>query len=253
MKKTYEEKEDYILCLDVENRKKHINVILFNEFKKYHGDNTLFLGCNNGSSTTLLAPHCKNLVGIDINKKALDIAEQYKKQYNVPNVTYIHQNIVNLNLEQKFDCVYALQFLEHIYEEDIPVVLKNINDVLKVDGYFLIQVPHFTAHHFNEVSHVYHFKSEEHIKEVLGKYFDIISINHETRGNPGLPGKHNDWTIICKKKEIVIEEAPSKIDVISVIEPQKEKNKINLYLMGEEPVIEEIKPVKKRKPRKTKK
>ncbi|MEG2688395.1 MAG: methyltransferase, partial [Clostridia bacterium] len=71
--------ENYILLQDTEDYAfTQDSVFLANLAKIYPSDSVIDLGCGNGIVSTLIAvkKHCSNVVGLDINKSACELAEK---------------------------------------------------------------------------------------------------------------------------------------------------------------------------------
>lgn len=70
---------------------------------------------------------------------SIDI-EDYRK-INHPNHTFLHGNFLTIQLDKKFDMIYASHVLEHI--QDTGVFLRKVRKLLSPSGYFFIIVPIF--------------------------------------------------------------------------------------------------------------
>ena len=200
----YGRKENYIVGMNLTQRGSHLNTVTFKELhdQGYIKEDTLYVGCNNGTSLVILAPYCKNLTGLDFNHKALQVARKHLDGTDNHHVKLICENLLHYEEEQKYDCIIAYQVMEHIYSKDTQRVLKRIDNALKTNGVFIASFPHPLGHHYKgEKTHVSFFDSEETIRKVFGSRFKVTEITHETRSNPGVnyPGKHNDWRIVCRK------------------------------------------------------
>jgi SAM-dependent methyltransferase len=199
----YGMKENYVIQMTLTQRRSHLNTVVFKEIYEagHIKEDTLFVGCNQGSSLVMLAPYCKNLTGLDINHASLQVARKHLDDTDNHHVKLICRNLTHYEEEQKYDCIIAFQVMEHIYPKDINKVLEKIDNALKPNGVFIVEVPHPNAHYYTEPNHVSHFDSEQKIHDVFGTKFKVIDIVHETRENPGpdLEGKHNDWRFICQK------------------------------------------------------
>ena len=124
---------------DLRNREKNANNLfeipaLFSLLPDLKGLRILDLGCGFGE-------HCKDyirmgaekVVGIDISEKMLEVA---KAENSDPKITYINLAMEDLNvIDEEFDLVISSLALHYI--EDFDGVLKNINNLLAKDGYFI--------------------------------------------------------------------------------------------------------------------
>ncbi len=96
-------------------------------------DIVLDVGCGNGALTYDIAKKARKVIGIDLNKKNIQIANE---KYLSSNIKYIIGNIVAHNFDQKFDVVVLSNVLEHI-ENRIEFLEKIKNLTPKI----LIRVP----------------------------------------------------------------------------------------------------------------
>ncbi|MBR5896608.1 MAG: class I SAM-dependent methyltransferase, partial [Lachnospiraceae bacterium] len=85
--------------------------------------------------------HCKDyirmgaekVVGIDISEKMLEVA---KAENSDPKITYLNLAMEDLDqINEEFDLVISSLALHYV--EDFEGVLKNINNLLVKDGYFI--------------------------------------------------------------------------------------------------------------------
>ena len=96
-------------------------------------DRVLDIGCGNGALTFDLAKKAKKVVGIDLNKKNIEIA---REKFFRENIEYIHGDALKNCPKEKFDVVVLSNILEHLPNR--TEFLKSLKD--KVDK-FLIRVP----------------------------------------------------------------------------------------------------------------
>lgn len=97
------------------------------------GDVVLDIGCGNGALTFDLAKKSKKVIGIDFNKRNIEIA---KEKYYVSNTEYIIGDATNHNFREKFDTVVLSNVLEHIENR-----IEFLNKIKKLAPKILIRVP----------------------------------------------------------------------------------------------------------------
>jgi len=116
-----------------ERKPKDKSVRLFS--KELKDKSILDIGCGEGHFLTSISrqlPH-KRLVGIDVSIPHL--AEHH------PDIEFILGNIVNFNLNCRFDVVFSSQVLEHIAPADLPMLLTSVKSSLKSGGIFIVDMP----------------------------------------------------------------------------------------------------------------
>jgi SAM-dependent methyltransferase len=109
------------------------------------GKRILDLGCGYGESCTyFIEKGAKKVVGIDISKKMLEVAE--KENFHM-NIEYLQGDIDKIEkLSGKFDLIYSSLALHYI--KDFKKLLLNINTLLDSNGLFIYSQEHplSTAH-----------------------------------------------------------------------------------------------------------
>lgn len=121
------------------------SLIGYHEFfsdKIKSGYKVLDVGCGIGIVALNIAKKLPKspIIGIDINKQNIDMANKLLSQTNINNVNFIHGDI-NDQKDINADYVILSNILEHI--ENRIEFLKKIQKISKSDK-FLIRVPHFS-------------------------------------------------------------------------------------------------------------
>lgn len=141
----------------------------------------LDLGCRIGDGTYILKDLCKIIVGVDIDKKALDYAKNY---YFAENIRYFISDACNLSFKSNsFDVVVSLEVIEHILNQDR--FLLEIKRVLKNNGIAIISTPNRDIIKIQgSTSNPTHIKelSFKEFKLILSKYFRNIKFYGQDRG-----------------------------------------------------------------------
>ena len=121
-----------------ETGKKEANIIL-----KYVNTNAvvLDLGCGVGRVSKYLAPHVKELHGVDVSEKMIQFAKDNCDK--LKNVYFKVNNGRDLSLyrDSMFDFVYSLLMLQHLKKEDAFKYINEVYRVLKNGGRGLFQFP----------------------------------------------------------------------------------------------------------------
>lgn len=133
-------------------RKMHV----LREIKRFLVNSKLILdaGCGGGDYVFILAqkyPHA-NIEGIEIDHINYENCNQRKSLLEIPNVTFIHQDLCEPFGNEKYDLIYSVDVLEHIEEDD--VVLKNMFLALRSGGQLLLHVPLVEKHIFKKIREI---------------------------------------------------------------------------------------------------
>jgi len=98
-------------------------------------------GCGIGWSSRRFAEICKNVIGIDKGKEAIDYAQ---KNYGKENLLFLKGDVTSLNFrDESIDAVIGFELIEHLSCDDVLKYLKEVNRVLKKDGLFIGTTPLF--------------------------------------------------------------------------------------------------------------
>jgi len=100
--------------------------------------NILDIGCSYGWGLNALTGKAPALVGIDMDKKAL---EQARKNY--PHIEFVHQNAGVLPFESEtFDVAILSEVIEHVGDENKQLVIDEACRTLKPGGLFIFSCPY---------------------------------------------------------------------------------------------------------------
>jgi len=123
---------------------------LFKHISLSNTDVVLDAGCGNGLLLNYVYKKVKKYIGIDFSKEFIE--ESIKnKPLDAKNSEFIcgDINYYCLENEQEFSKVFILDFVEHVYTEDLIKILKSINKSMKKGAKLFIHTPN--ALFFNEI------------------------------------------------------------------------------------------------------
>jgi 2-polyprenyl-3-methyl-5-hydroxy-6-metoxy-1,4-benzoquinol methylase len=106
------------------------------------------------------------LAGIDISERAVGFARILN-----PDVHYMMGDLADKNITgKKFDVITAIEVLEHIAPEKLPVFLEGLHFSLEIKGMLFLTVPSKNVRVRSK--HYQHFDIA-HLQEILNPYFEI--------------------------------------------------------------------------------
>jgi SAM-dependent methyltransferase len=107
-----------------------------------HHDCALDFGCGVGRLTRALAPHFRNVVGIDISQSMLRQAEALNP---LPNCRFVLNDSDSLPFPAgQFDLIYTALVLQHVPDkESIRRYIAEFLRVLKTGGFLVMQLPSY--------------------------------------------------------------------------------------------------------------
>jgi SAM-dependent methyltransferase len=173
------DKESYI------TRDPNLNTNILNDYSSILTGVVADFGCNHGACTIIASENknIKEIIGIDINKESLNIANDLTVKHGVKNIKYLHSNLTDL-LEipsSYFDNAFSFHTLEHIHINDYDLVFSEWKRVIKNEGHFIISIPY--EHAYDDPCHMNYF-NESSISDLFIKYgFDIVEVYRDTRNN----------------------------------------------------------------------
>jgi len=183
----YKIKENYITRNpSPEDWRNHPNGQILNLYSNIIKGKVFDFGCNHGAETFLI---CENenvtkVTGLDLNCDAIDIANKTKEQFYDCNINFICSNIIDFEINEKYDTIISFHTIEHIYPEDIDSIIKKLLESLNNEGYCIISIPYEHAYD-NGVQHVAYY-NENSLKEVFEKNgFKTIECIKDDRHSEG--------------------------------------------------------------------
>lgn len=110
--------------------------------KKYLNKSDILLdyGCGIGTITNEIAPLVKEIHGIDISSRMIDVAKRRASEQKTENVLYVQATIFDERFEKgSFNVITAFNILHLL--EDTAMVIQRINELLTPNGIFISATP----------------------------------------------------------------------------------------------------------------
>ena len=103
----------------------------------------LDLGSALGDVCFLLAPHVKDVIGVDASPRAIEIAEKRRRDRSLTNVRFLRADVAELSgvPDARVDVAGAFDLLEHVDDETVRRMLSALRRVLKPGGVFVAYTP----------------------------------------------------------------------------------------------------------------
>jgi len=178
------------------------------EFAKQKIDNNEVCGdfaCGTGYGSIMLSQKAKNVIGADLDKTVI---EEIKKRYsNNSKVTFLNENLLNLNYNQYFDTIVSFETIEHFKEEDIYTLFSIFNKALQPGGKLIFSTPYHQEKTEDAVKMGFHltfYITESVIKKWLAVTgFNLLEFNYQNYQDHQIVSELNskDFIItVCQKK-----------------------------------------------------
>lgn len=99
--------------------------------------------CGNGMLMSLVAPQVASYIGVDFSEDFIRGANDKKHLLGITNAEFFCSDINDFcsNNIEFFDCAFALDFSEHVYDDEWLVILVNMKKSLKNGGSLYIHTP----------------------------------------------------------------------------------------------------------------
>lgn len=169
---------------------------------------TIEFGCGIGNYAIYLAKMGIDVTGVDISKKAIEIAKKNAAKINVVCDFLVADVTGDLNcIEGKYDFAYDWELLHHIFPENREKFVINIHSLLNQGGKYLTvsfseEDPSFGGkgkYRKTPLGTTLYFSSIDELIELFTLRFKIIESKIvEIRGKP-IPHIANYLLLECKK------------------------------------------------------
>lgn len=138
-KKSLSHKLKFDEKIDITNPGK-VHQVSFEFSKPYTKDrNVLNVGCWVGNYESLMSGYPRKMIGLEIEKKAIDVAKIY-----CPKACFVQASILNLPfIDKSFDVVTMWLVLEHLPQGSESLASREVKRILKNNGYFIFSTPNY--------------------------------------------------------------------------------------------------------------
>jgi len=141
----------------------------------------LEIGAGTGKDGLFFQENGMNVTCIDLSPEMVKFCRQKGLSAQVMDMTDLKFS------ENSFDAVYSFNSLLHIPKTDLPLVLKNIQTILKPNGLFHLGL-YGKEDEFEGVwekdsytpKRFFSFYSDEHLKQITKQYFELFSFKRVT-------------------------------------------------------------------------
>jgi len=110
-------------------------------FRNRNIKTVLDLGCGTGRHCIYLAKHGLSVVGLDVSKSALRIANKWAQKEKLTNAMFIQAAMSDLPFRDEcFGAVVSISVIHHGFKRDILKTVDEIRRILKTNGLFLFNL-----------------------------------------------------------------------------------------------------------------
>ena len=99
--------------------------------------------CGNGMLLPYVAPKVTSYVGVDFSEEFIKDAEKRRIQMGIKNAEFFCDDINNFCEKHldSFHCAFAMDFSEHVHDDNWLQILRSIRRTLKREGRLYIHTP----------------------------------------------------------------------------------------------------------------
>lgn len=170
----------------------------------------LDLGAGTGRTYSYFNKKGYNYIGLDFSSKMKEYAHKIHGEF--PYILDDMINIKNHFNNNTVDAVFAVYSLFHLPDEDLKTVLKNVYEILKYNGVFLLSYQVGTKEEFadepylgeqgNNVLYM-NYQTEEKMKSLLSHFdYDTVYQKEKIETVDGAINSNNNITIFKILKKI---------------------------------------------------
>ncbi len=158
---------------------KHKSPLRLNRILKYMKVDSAFnvadFGCGNGMIMDIITPKVNSYIGIDFSDLFIKAANERKEKLFINNAEFVCADINEFceRHQKVFDVGFAMDFSEHIYDEEWGKILKSIRKSLKPNGKLYLHTPN--AEFFLEK-----MKSKNFIAKQFSHHIAVRTPEHNT-------------------------------------------------------------------------
>jgi len=125
--------------------KNKLNLINYLDFLDQN-DFVLDAGCGSGNTLLEFCKKVQYIVGIDCNGECIKFLEQRLKDLQIKNVAAEKLDLLEIgSLELRFNKIIMTEVIEHVTEEYLKKMLREIDKVITPDGKILITTPNYRS------------------------------------------------------------------------------------------------------------
>jgi 2-polyprenyl-3-methyl-5-hydroxy-6-metoxy-1,4-benzoquinol methylase len=162
---------------------------LINSFK-IEKKNLLDVGCGTGDFLLTCATNNWNVVGVEPNSKAKELA---REKLNINNNTKIFSDLTEV-LDVQFDVITLWHVLEHI--PNIEEYISKLKKLMKPNGILVVAVPNYKSYDANYYKQFWAaFDVPRHLWHFSKKSIELIFLKHQMKVIKLLPMKFDAYYV----------------------------------------------------------
>jgi 2-polyprenyl-6-hydroxyphenyl methylase/3-demethylubiquinone-9 3-methyltransferase len=133
--------KEYVAAFEKQNRFRLIRLLKYIHLEKSYV--VADFACGNGMLMELVAPRVSSYVGVDFSEPFIEAANKKKDQLRITNAHFECAEIVEFcqRHQNAFDAAFAMDFSEHVYDNEWSQILRSMGSSLKPKGTLYLHTP----------------------------------------------------------------------------------------------------------------
>jgi len=125
--------------------KNKLNLIKYLDFLNQN-DVVLDAGCGSGNTLLAFAKKVQYVVGIDSNEECIKFLKQKIEDFQIKNALVKKLDLLEISsLNLEFSKTIMTEVIEHLTEEHLGKILREVGKIIAPDGKILITTPNYTS------------------------------------------------------------------------------------------------------------
>jgi 2-polyprenyl-3-methyl-5-hydroxy-6-metoxy-1,4-benzoquinol methylase len=125
--------------------KNKLNLINYLNFLNQN-DIVLDAGCGSGNTIIEFAKKVQYFVGVDWNEESIEFLKKKIKNFQIKNVLVKDLDLLEIsNLKMKFSRIIMTEVIEHLTEDDLEKVLRQMHEIINPESRILITTPNYRS------------------------------------------------------------------------------------------------------------
>jgi 2-polyprenyl-3-methyl-5-hydroxy-6-metoxy-1,4-benzoquinol methylase len=133
-----------------------------------------------GWGSYIISHYAKKVFAFDSNPQTIDFC---KTNWGEKNIRWLTGDALDISFlkNEKFDCVLAMETIEHFSKDDAERYISNLNNLIKKGGFLvgttpIINIREKVDEHLHSHPYHMHIFSYDELKSLLQKYFSEVTI-----------------------------------------------------------------------------
>lgn len=115
------------------------------------GESVLDIGCGRGELTYQCARKGCRVMAVDYSSDSIELTRETVSKLPAQlqkDITIAAMDVTRMDISEKFDAVFMIDLVEHLYDWQLEILFSKVRDLLKPGGRLIIQTPNLNYERF---------------------------------------------------------------------------------------------------------